>query len=800
MELGNKGQSLTLLSDAGLRVPAFLVVPRHVFITFADEAGVLSFLRNPKLFARDTFEQARQVVLKGLLPQVVRAQITEWKRSLSLFLQAGKFVVRSSANAEDAEQAAFAGLYKTYLDLTTDEEIFEAVVNCWASMFDHGVFMYVKRKGLEDLFCQSGMAVVVQVQVDSVAAGVYFSEDPSNRDVALVEGCFGFGEGVVSGKVLPYRWHVPTTGRVSGSFVGACLTEAQLQDIVCGARKVEAMMKGAIDIEWAVDKDGCINFLQARKITTVGPLEWNAPGTGSWFYDTAHYPKKMTRIFASAFGAIEKAWTASPELVGSLVGGAKLAVVNGYLFLQIRPVSKDLVGERLAVGMRYAEEKGWQYHWREWKDLIDLQNAKHLQLKRVQTETLSLLDLRSHFKRVMQNYRSSFFWHHFYNFPMFTAIGSFLVRGEEITGECPDTLLQLMQNCAGSSRGCFGTATTRALAEQLKDDPDSLEVLRQAKGAAGLRRVLYETKVGPTVKEWLNKYDHYVTSGQDCSCPTLRELPDVVISGLLQVVNGRHEPPKGLAEGILAKVENMVEREEFRTLLNDTLMLATWRDERGQENDVQAAGLLRFCLKEVGKRVSEEFDWELLLECNEEEVCAWLLQEPARPSVAELRSRRHSRLSPSNPPPFLGEPPGVPDWSLLPQAARRSEIMRDMFISRLFGPPPEKNTTGREIKGIGASYGCVTGRARILLNPEDWKEFGECDIGVVVTSDSAFNAVLPFLAGLISDFGGTLSHVAISAREFGIPCVTGTGNATQIIEEGMQVKVDGNKGLVWILE
>jgi pyruvate,water dikinase len=59
--------------------------------------------------------------------------------------------------------------------------------------------------------------------------------------------------------------------------------------------------------------------------------------------------------------------------------------------------------------------------------------------------------------------------------------------------------------------------------------------------------------------------------------------------------------------------------------------------------------------------------------------------------------------------------------------------------------------------------------------------------------------LLPLLSGIVTDRGGTLSHAAVVAREYGIPAVVGTGNATQLIRDGVQIRVDGAAGTVDIL-
>ena len=74
------------------------------------------------------------------------------------------------------------------------------------------------------------------------------------------------------------------------------------------------------------------------------------------------------------------------------------------------------------------------------------------------------------------------------------------------------------------------------------------------------------------------------------------------------------------------------------------------------------------------------------------------------------------------------------------------------------------------------------------------------EILVVNNIDPGWTPVFPLLAGLVTETGGILSHGAILAREYGIPTVTGVTGATKRLETGMVVEVDGNRGVVAVLE
>lgn len=102
------------------------------------------------------------------------------------------------------------------------------------------------------------------------------------------------------------------------------------------------------------------------------------------------------------------------------------------------------------------------------------------------------------------------------------------------------------------------------------------------------------------------------------------------------------------------------------------------------------------------------------------------------------------------------------------------------------------------VRGRGSSPGIAMGRAKIVFSPEEaGKKIRNGNILVTSMTNPDFTPFMKKAAAIITNSGGVLSHAAIVAREFGIPCVTGTENATRKLKDGMKVIVDGSKGIVY---
>jgi len=107
---------------------------------------------------------------------------------------------------------------------------------------------------------------------------------------------------------------------------------------------------------------------------------------------------------------------------------------------------------------------------------------------------------------------------------------------------------------------------------------------------------------------------------------------------------------------------------------------------------------------------------------------------------------------------------------------------------------------GRQLVGQPASSGIASGKARVILRADDLFAFQPGEVLVCDAIEPNMTFVVPLAAGIVERRGGMLIHGAIIAREYGIPCVTGSPDATTLIPNGTPVTVDGFLGIVIIGE
>jgi len=145
-------------------------------------------------------------------------------------------------------------------------------------------------------------------------------------------------------------------------------------------------------------------------------------------------------------------------------------------------------------------------------------------------------------------------------------------------------------------------------------------------------------------------------------------------------------------------------------------------------------------------------------------------------------------------PPALGPVPEVIDD---PAIVMLWGITRENLEAWLAaGEKPDSN----EIRGFAASSGVVDGVARVVMSVDEIDRLRHGDILVCHITNPSWAPVFQKIAAAVSDIGGSMSHAAIVAREYGLPAVVGTGTATQKIKDGQRLRVDGGRGVVTILD
>ena len=284
---GGKGANLGELISIGVRVPPGFVITSGAFKYFVNYNKLADKIFEILKTFQDEEEAStkiKELIMSAKVPEDLERSIMEAYDRLAKLVGKNPLVaVRSSATAEDIEQASFAGQQDTYLNVSR-ESLIENVKKVWASLYSARAIAYRNAKGIDHT--QVSMAVVVQKMVNSRSAGVMFTLNPSNGDpnYIVIESSWGLGEAVVAGKVTPDEVVVrksdlkielkrvsrkrikivydPQNKRnVEVSLEGSpeaeefSLNDNEIIELARMALAIEKHYGRPMDIEWAVDAD-----------------------------------------------------------------------------------------------------------------------------------------------------------------------------------------------------------------------------------------------------------------------------------------------------------------------------------------------------------------------------------------------------------------------------------------------------------------------------------------------------------------------------------------------------------------
>ena len=291
--VGGKNASLGEMIKAAIRVPPGFAVTTDSYLLFITDAGIKARIidRVSDLDPDDVAglnkasADVQELIKKTPMPDAVSKAIKDGYSRLceKCAVESLPVAVRSSATAEDLPTASFAGQQDTYLWIQGAEQVIRKVQNCWASLYTPRAIAYrIKNDFPHDKVL---ISVGVQKMVNSKAAGVMFTLNPTNGDISkvLIEGSWGLGETVVSGSVNPDKFVVDkvmleinertiSTKHVEcvydlekGETVDAdvaddmqctcCLADDEIKALVRAAKNIENHYGRPMDIEWAIDKD-----------------------------------------------------------------------------------------------------------------------------------------------------------------------------------------------------------------------------------------------------------------------------------------------------------------------------------------------------------------------------------------------------------------------------------------------------------------------------------------------------------------------------------------------------------------
>jgi phosphoenolpyruvate synthase/pyruvate phosphate dikinase len=835
--VGSKSASIADLMSNGTVVPPGFVIRAAAFDDFISpvKTEIKEILATVDVENASSAFQASDTISE-LLEPLPTPQGLENSIAARLVDSSTAYAVRSSATAEDLADASFAGMYDTFLNSIGSESVMSRIRDVWTSYYAGRAISYRQQQGIPH---ESGsMAVLIMELVDSEAGGVIFTRDPRDgTDQIIVNVALGLGEGVVSGVAQSDSFTLDSrsleitsrnvidkermvapgmTGSIRSEPVPAAkrsvaaLSDEQILAVVKAAMTIKETAGGDRDIEFAVDGDA-VHILQSRPITTGAkqetdfPVEWDSPEDEKLYWTAGKQPNLPLEIDYQMMASV--AQKRSVDTVGQYMGRNDLRkLVNGYLFSAESPRDPEETRARLfkhhLQGRRYLAKRTTFY--REEIEPVLLKNLREIELVRPDDDARipdHITNLRSTMG-LAADHQNDLHWRGWAGFPR--GKNDIGVLFSKITGkpviEASNLTLALDHMTARLTKRLIGIALL------VKNDEWLTEVFAARNYESLFQRVngkrptvkRFRTRFQAMMKIWGRRNGIGYGSAWKPTDPSWNMNPEIPLDSIGSFVRqdleslGRSHSE--LVQKRLSAIRTVRERigrdKKVRREFEFELFRAT-RNVQTMENhnyliEQRSFGEYRESINRAGMALTREGliatpDDIFYLRLSQLDDAAEASDYSGLRSQVIQAKYEDAENSKLTRPDFLGTKPPQTEKD----GSGADEPLRGL------------SKDGQTLHGEPSSAGSFTGTARVVITrtsrPPDVKKG---DILVTENTGPDWVPIFPLIGGLILDGGDNFQHASLISREYGIPCVIQSKEATKIIADGQLVTVDGTAGTV----
>lgn len=560
-----------------------------------------------------------------------------------------------------------------------------------------------------------------------------------------------------------------------------------------------------------------------RSISSLRTLRPNTDFDKSifWFRDDLHQPYAISPMGMTTI-QVHHAWgyhvaAATTQLPPSKGGHVKIYKGKVYLGFALINDPEEIAQRGPAFGalVDYCIDHWDEYYQKHIKEVISNLDT----LNGVDTDKLILPHLLEHLKRAEKLNRRNWEIHFILMYPADAVYFAFEDYCKKHNLEEKDFVIML--------RGFESIAT---------QTDEELWRLAQFAEKCGIKDLLLRTRAEDLTeqlnkteeaKPWLEKFQRFlsifgnrvVAAHLDVTTPTWKEDPAPV----LDTIKGYYPRMEtgwdfyASKQGIYDQRDKVIntfdeglkgeeERLQFRRLLRAAQGVYAFQEDHGFYIDQGSTAALHNAIMACGKRLFrrkliEHIEDVCYLTYHElVEVIEALVynQEIARyhysaliPNLVRERKEDSRMAVDSDPPLTIGN---VPEKMTDPIGIKVFGIIDDILH------PKGEQEIEERLEGFPGASGIAEGRARVVTDYKDFQKVKAGEILVCPYTGTAWTPLFVKIAGVVTDTGGMLTHAAIAAREYNIPAVVGTWNATRSINDGDLIKIDGNIGIVEVLE
>ena len=558
------------------------------------------------------------------------------------------------------------------------------------------------------------------------------------------------------------------------------------------------------------------------------PIEWQEGERELfWIYDDLHIPNPVSPMFFDIGGW----WLTCDHMFRRF--GTPFACdwiaknINGYVYTAAVPADSSIHAEATEYENRYVPrvprdpsypQKIGAYmgavlpHYAAnfldwWRQRLRPEMERNFAyLDNYDKENASLVELAVLLEDAIDIHDRHWKIHWMLNFAQFSSTLNLNAMIQEVKGEVDPNLMGRLQSSV-EDRNWDSIEALWRIKEEVKNDADLAQafkgemagdVLRNLQNSERGRRLISER-----IEPYLEEFGYKAIWSHEFAFPTWKENPAPVIEVVRGYVETDYDYPKtinAVREDLNKAISELMDdvppgegRDKLQTALDLSLRMNPLTPDHHFYIDQGTNARLRIILIAIGKKLAQGGlldDPEDVMYLRYNELRLLMTNASAVDARTLVSQRRDEREDAYHIRPR--------EWAGTATETALAFPYNSLwgFPEKFYREPPK--TTG-EIKGLAASPGVVDGTARHVSSIEEFNQVKEGEILVCRMTNPAWVVLFTKIVGLVTDAGGVTSHPAVVSREFGIPAVVGTSNATERIKTGDRVRVNGSTGVVEVL-
>lgn len=861
---GGKGHNLYLLTNSGVNVPEFITLPPNFFEQFKIltkiDHRILELLQDPKLNLKEISEQILTIIMNTPYPQEIKNEISKAYTNLNQ----ANISVRSSAHDEDSALHSFAGQLSSILYVPTFEKTLIAIKECWASAYSERSLHYRTINNLEKVNIKVSVILQEMIDPEKSGVVFTCNPINGRNDQIFINSVYGVGEGLVSGELdadtfIVEKHHgklvdktIVEKTNVEGKLRNEdSLTPSQIEEIYKESKKIESFYGRAQDIEWAI-KDYSLYILQARPVTTQTDIlngtlyVWDNSNivesygghTMPLTFGFAHYVYhqvyvQFCEILLVPRDRIKEMDYFLKNMLGLFYGRVYYNLLNWYKLTSILPGYKynrsfmetmmgtdealqDEIAERVkppefhnGIGAKFRQfitgMKFFYFHLTIQSVVNNFLKDFHIvynKFRKINFNQLPADQIYEHYLRLEREMLWK--WHapiindylcmiHYGMFKNLTSKWLFQLgdsfhndllagNGNLESAEPTKKLIQYSSYIAKKDE----------LKKLILSTPNDmcLEALNQSEFQEFYYMVL----------DYIDRYGFRCMSEMKLEQKDMHQDPSLFFVFIKNLINSGQTD---LAE--YEKREKVI-RENAEKLLNQNLsgfkkIIYRWSLDHARKAVMNRENT-RFCrtriygvVRSMFYAMGDDFTKSNIID-KKEDIFFLSLDElkgalEGTNSIQNLRSVIELRKNEYEY--YKSVEPAARFFTRGPVYWNNRHIPKEEVVVL------DTTLRDNQMRGTPCSPGIVEGIVKVIIDSNDDMTLNG-EILVTERTDPGWIPLYPSVSALLVERGGLLSHSAIVAREMGLPTIVGIKGLTKKLKTGMKIKINGETGLIEILD